>query len=389
VTYRRLALVGCSALALLVGGCSFGEPGRVGSAGSWKRLPDPPLSPREHAHGIWTGHEALIFGGSDAPPTPPNADGPAETRPRLRDGAAFNPRTRSWRRIAPAPIGIELFSPATVAGRSVYVAVPRNPGVRHTRMDLLAYRLHTDSWDRLPSPPRRNYSVIGVAGRLLAAGPERGPVPLSLFMLGRRERHWRELPRPPFRGALVWNGHRLVVIGSDPAARDYRNPPLARAATLKLGDGAWRRLPDSDYVLSGGAWIRVGLRLVSPALGSGGTRYPYGRPYGGILDPERGIWSELPNVPQPSKDGGTEFGTGVLTRTWLVGGLPSLLVLDMTRDDWVRVPRLWRDRTAPLGYTAVNTRRKLLVFGGARWNRLHPEGELLNGAWLWTPPAPG
>jgi hypothetical protein len=292
--------------------------------------------------------------------------------------------------MAAAPIGIEPVSPATVARGSVYVAVPRNPGVRHTRMDLLAYRLRTDRWDRLPSPPRRNYSLVGIASRVLAAGPERGPVPLSLFELGRGERRWKELPRPPMRGTITWNGRRLVLIGFDPAARDASNPPLARAATLRFGEDKWRPLPDSDHVLWGhGFWVRVGSRLVSPELGIGGEQYSFGRPYGGILDPERGVWSELPNVPEPSADLGTEFGTGVLTRRRLVGGIPNTLVLDMTRKDWIRVPRLWRDRDWRQAPTIVNTRRKLLVFGGARWDRAHPEGELLNDAWLWTPPPPG
>jgi hypothetical protein len=162
---------------------------------------------------------------------------------------------------------------------------------------------------------------------------------------------------------------------------------LARAATLTLGDDAWRRLPDSDHVLWGhGFWVRVGNRLVSPELGTGGERYDHGRPYGGILDPERGVWSELPSIPKPREGAGTEFGTGVLTRSRLLGGLPKGLVLDMTRDDWIRVPLPWRERAAPQGWTGVNTRRKLLVFGGARWNRTHPEGALLNRALLWTPP---
>jgi hypothetical protein len=389
VTLRRPALVAQGVLVLVAAGCGFGGSGEIKSEGSWQRLPDPPLSPRELAAGVWTGSDALIIGGSDARPTPPGAGSLAKPKPPLRDGAAFDPRTRSWRAIAPAPVGIEPVSRATVVGGSVYVAVPRNPGVCHPRMDLLAYRLRADRWDRLPSPPRRNYSLVGIAGRLLAAGPERGPVPLSLFQLGPRERRWKELPRPPMRGTITWNGRRMVLIGFDPAARNAENPPLARAATLRFGDNAWRRLPDSDHVLWGhGFWIRVGMRLVSPELGIGGEDFAYGRPYGGILDPERGVWSELPNVPQPTERTGAEFGTGVLTRSRLVGGAPSLLVLDMTTEDWIRVPPLWRGRSAPLGWTTVNARRKLLVFGGARWNRAHPDGQLLNDAWLWTPPAP-
>jgi hypothetical protein len=128
---------------------------------------------------------------------------------------------------------------------------------------------------------------------------------------------------------------------------------------------------------------------VSPELGIGGDSYSFGRPFGGILDPERGVWSELPNVPEPRDDLGTDFGTGVLSRARLVGGIPDTLILDMTRGDWVRVPRLWRDRDWRQGPAYVNTRRKLILFGGARWNRAHPDGELLNDAWIWTPPAPG
>jgi hypothetical protein len=130
----------------------------------------------------------------------------------------------------------------------------------------------------------------------------------------------------------------------------------------------------------------VGGRLVSPELGIGGEDFSFGRPYGGILDPERGEWSELPNVPEPTDERGAEFGTGVLTRTRLMGGIPRLLVLDMTRGDWIRVPRLWPERATPQGWAAANAGRSLIVFGGARFDRRHPDGVLLNHAWIWAPP---
>ena len=91
------------------------------------------------------------------------------------------------------------------------------------------------------------------------------------------------------RGAITWNGRRLVLIGFDPAADHFPNPP--------------------------------------------------------------------------------------------VGGIPSLLVLDMTRDDWIRVPRPWRDRDWRQSPTIVNTparpdrlRRRPVEPGAPR--RRAPEGRV-------------
>ena len=254
-------------------------------------------------------------------------------------------------------------------------------------MTQLAYRVGADRWDRLVAAPRRNYGLTAAGSRVVAYGPERGPNPPSAFLLTRNEKRWEELPEPPIRGRLVWSGHRLVLIGFDPAARDARNPPLARAATLRLGDAAWRRLPDSTRVLWGhGLWIRVGGRLISPELGTGNEDYDFGRPYGGILDPERGVWSELPNVPDPREDSRTEFGSGVFDPARLAGGSPANLVLNVAEERWIRVPRLWSDRNFTQGWTGVNAGRNLVIAAGARFTRRKPDGQLLNKAWIWAPP---
>lgn len=56
-------------LALLVAtlaACGDGDPQTAERpAGSWERLPDPPLSPRELATGLSIGGEAVFAGGSD------------------------------------------------------------------------------------------------------------------------------------------------------------------------------------------------------------------------------------------------------------------------------------------------------------------------------------
>jgi hypothetical protein len=146
-----------------------------------------------------------------------------------------------------------------------------------------------------------------------------------------------------------------------------------------------RRLPDSKTILYGYYWVRVGSRLINPALGDGGEEYRWGRPHGGILDPERGVWSDLPN---PPKTGPSSFGVGVLTRARGHYFGSHGRVLDTTRDRWSEIPRLEPERTQIGGQTVTSAGRKLLVFGGARFDRKTPRGRLLDAAWIWSPPRP-
>jgi hypothetical protein len=91
--------------ALIACGRADSEPADR-SSGSWERLPQPPLSPRETSLMLSIDGEVLIVGGSDADPCPPNAGCVAPTDPPLRDGAAFDPSRRRWTRIAHAPVPI-------------------------------------------------------------------------------------------------------------------------------------------------------------------------------------------------------------------------------------------------------------------------------------------
>lgn len=146
------------------------------------------------------------------------------------------------------------------------------------------------------------------------------------------------------------------------------------AAPARLGDG-----PVRAY------WVRAGSRLINPALGDGSEQYRWGRPHGGMLDPERGVWSPLPNPPE---SGATQFGVGVLTRARGYYFSSHGQVFDATRDRWVEIPRPEPNRAQAGGETVVNAGRKLLVFGGARFDSDNPSGRLLNTARVWSPPAP-
>jgi hypothetical protein len=381
-----VVLVVTAAVAAYAAGSSSSE----GGAGSWERAPTPPLSAREDALGVWTGREAIVFGGDGPPFYPPTWEGTVDETPPLRDGAAYDPRTRSWRPIAPAPVGVHLGT-AVVAGGRVYVSVPIRPGGFASRRILLAYRIGEDRWERLPSPPARGYVQLVAAGERLVVFGARSRAGPPGYVLRSGERAWRPLPDDPFprrwpRG-LFWNGRRLVLITTVPLGPDAQGRPLARAATLRLSARRWRRLPDSKDVLYGQLqWVRVGSRLVSPELDDGSGRFRWGRPLGGILDPERGVWSDLPELPATFD---FEFGSGVLTRTLGTYQFPHGWVLDMAAGRWLLIPRLptgWGFEWG--GATAVGMNRKLLAFGGPRYGR-NKRGRLVNEAWIWSPPGPG
>ena len=351
------------------------------SAAGWERAPSPPLQPRESAIGLWTGRDALIIGGSAAPPCPPNASCVAPDEPPLRDGAAFDPRTRTWRRIARAPVGFE-FAYGAVVGRTAYLNIPGSPGRPRAPRAFLAYRFDRDRWRRLTAPPLGRDAMLLAAGDRLVA--YRGTGRARPHVFDARSRSWSALPAAPlprsFGHSLGWDGQSLVLFVPAPDSRLGHRPPVARAAAYDFATGEWRRLPDAVDTLMGSIWVRAGSRLISPILGTsdGGEVNGWGADYrnGGILDASAGTWAPLPAEP-----GGNAFAIGVLTDTDAHYFGASGWVLDATTDRWRRVPR--RRRSADSGATVVNAGRDLLVFGGARFKR--GRGGLLRATWTWSP----
>jgi hypothetical protein len=209
------------------------------SGAGWERLPAPPLEPRENATGIWTGTEALIVGGSAGPPCPPNAECVAPPK-RLRDGAAFDPATRSWRRIRRAPVAFD-FAETAVVGGTAYLRVRART--------LLAYR--RDRWRRLPKLPFREAQLLAAGDRLVAY---RGGSAGAPRVYDPQARSWSKLPPAPLRSygrALAWDGQSLVLIVPAPGSRLAERPPVARAAAYDFATGQWRRLPDAPDILTG------------------------------------------------------------------------------------------------------------------------------------------
>ena len=378
----RIAIAGLAAAAAAVASLAAGPRGaaQLPAGEAWRAVPAGPLSARESALALWTGREVLVVGGSDSRPCPPSAGCVPVRDAPLADGAAYDPRGRTWRRIAKAPAGFE-FATGAVVGRTAYVLGDNAPARRGPARVFLAYRIDRDRWRRLPPPARDrsvSYRLLAAGSRLVAFGGGHGHPPY-VMLDGTR---WRRLPPdrlgPASTRVLAWSGEELVGLACGPS--DGRTPCLARAAAFDFATRAWRRLPDSEVQMSGGVWSGDGEgRIVNAMLGSsdGGETNGWGRsyPHGGVLDVRGGRWSALPDPPSESE----ADGAAVLTRTGATYVAPRGFVLDMTTSTWLRIPALPDVQSRAV----VAAGRDMFVFGGARFER--GRGRLLATAKIWSP----
>ncbi len=364
-TYMR-ALAGL--LLLLLVGCGQAEPGKpealvseqpVPGAGDWVRLEDSPLSPREASVAAYVDGKAVFVGGN-VTPCPPNAD--CVLAPFAPDGAAYDPKSRSWEPIPDPPVSVPPMSPRAVVDAHLFVLV-------HGK--LLDYDAARDRWatTKVPSSPTHGLWLTADGSRLvLASGSdERGEKPDRV--LDTRTAKWSVLPDDPFalsfdRMITATDEGLVLTAKAIDAHGNPAEPGLVRAALLPRWSDRWRKLPTSDQI-GGWRWAWTGERLVDPTLGgaNGGKVNGYGRtiPYGGALDPATGTWSRLPDAPRERTGG------------WPVEALdgPVIAVEGWLYDDAAGTwDRLRRPKGAPpepgVGVWAGDT---LLVLGGTDWRQ--------------------
>jgi N-acetylneuraminic acid mutarotase len=180
---------------------------------AYRNLARSPLAASQHPLGAWTGRELDLFvGGFD----PNDKAYPA----RLARAAAYNPRTNTWRRIAPLPgsdVRYAFRGTAVWDGREILVV---GAGVK--ARDAFAYNPRTNAWRRLaPLPaPRAGWTAVWTGKRLVVWG---GSNPLGTAQLADgvayapKTDSWSTIPRAPLRArygpAVQWTGKELIVWG--------------------------------------------------------------------------------------------------------------------------------------------------------------------------------
>lgn len=122
----------------------------------WRELPDAPVAARQSHTAVWTGTEMIVWGGTDLV---------GEVGEDL-GGAAYDPESDSWRRIASAPVVFRSDHTAVWAGTEMIVW-----GGRHIDATGAgaAYDPASDTWRPLPSAPiePRLYHVAAWDGQAM------------------------------------------------------------------------------------------------------------------------------------------------------------------------------------------------------------------------------
>jgi hypothetical protein len=355
-----------TSFALFGGGERIARPTRPGmplavpgSAG-WTRLPRAPISPRSEYAAVWTGKEMIVWGGYSS-------------TTQYRDGAAYDPATRTWTKIAAGPLAGQDLPVAVWTGKDMLIF--GGSGTSGASSDGAAYDPAANSWRKLaPIPTSLGGNLTGSGsyavwtGKVMVAwgffgngGGAHGGGSLAAATYNPAANSWTAgtaaPAQAPLFGDAFWTGKEMIVWGSvspghlegvayDPATQRWSTlpaSPLGRAARDSML-AVWT----GRYLVVGGGDGRTGLRKDAAAY-----------------DPATNSWMRLPDAPVGFEGNGTGpdiwTGASVITIEDAVpGGRP--LSLNLTTRSWSLGPK------APVPgrqeADEVWTGSKVLVWGG-------------------------
>ena len=230
------------------------------AADDWRVLPPPPepSGDRPAVTLVWTGSEAILWGGMDHQPELPAF------------GVAFDPATGGWRELPEAPVPARQWHTATWTGEEMIVWGGTNlVATLGEELGGAAYDPEADAWRALPLAPtggRSNHAAVWSGSEVLVWGGDL----VEGLAYDPVDDSWRVLAAAPVRSPVevvaVWTGEALLAWGGrvdedatdtavyDPAADTWRELPSSPlsdrcyAATAWTGTAlfAWSGLPDCD-----------------------------------------------------------------------------------------------------------------------------------------------
>lgn len=353
------------------------------ASGSWSPMAPAPITARALAASVWTGTEVVVIGGQ------------AGDGRYLRDAAAYNPTTDTWRRLPDAPEDVLPGARALWTGREVVVVMtnftemagPGRDGVFSTRYSPpMALDPVAGAWRRLPAFDEGVDAVAVVGGQIVALVT----VDYHPFIAVLRDDRWEtiavaEAPRLDLDFVREWDA---VVMGSQVAfiSREWLADKVGAEDPIGfLVDPATHAvqpilrpvgMEDSDNELVKGhvaATQSGALLFLGQAYANGDMHHA-----AAVYDAATGQWrpsAPLRRFPVLEDMLATVSLTAVGDNIVALGGIdaPSIIddhsgdglhvVYDVLGDRWHRLPAPHIDLVR-LGHVAVWTGAELVVWGG-------------------------
>ena len=360
----------------------------------WDTSAPSPLSARPFASVVWTGREAIVWGGAGNPEAGDGGDYAS------RDGAAFDPVTGRWRRIADAPIAPRYHHVAVWTGREMIVFGGVVTPVGRTRQpDGAAYDPATDTWRLLPVS-----SVVPAPSRTTLFTAQAGVwTGRELIMWGRMTDDgysgdgaaydpatdtWRRVPPLPgnrnAKADLFATPGGVIASGrmEGPVQR-FEGPqstePLKATVEADLFDpdaATWKPLPPSQVTPLGGIGpVWNGTELVVPGIPADGPpAIAEGLRTSARYSPDDGVWRSMADAPLSRN-----FGPMVRVaagRTVVLVGLHGAadaarhvvaLAYDPAEDRWRELPPPTALGADAEEFAAVWTGERILLWTGTRF----------------------
>jgi hypothetical protein len=282
---------------------------------SWSRLPRSPLSPRFAPASVWTGSSWFLWGGW--------AGSDGDRRPA--NGALYDPSTRTWTSLPPAPVTRYRDAQAYLVDRKVVlVTTSEQRSARRLRADI--YDEATGTWTALPSLRLSKRHAIaqltGVAAGTVIylqsawsydierkhGGETRSGV--DGYTLDPATGTWTPNTIKPQPGAIsyqtLWTGSHVIMPALDIWCGVCPHPMAMNRTGLSVNPktGKHRKIPhgpvddlDATYVYNHGLLFGVNTEVTES-----GPHVHHRPGEAAAWNPATNTWASLPRAPHASYD---------------------------------------------------------------------------------------